>query len=119
MSTPPSGWGSSEQRLWRAVRDGHSLDLGAGPPGCGPGSADGEVSAGVVARLLLQPPPPAPGVVTGLQLTGARVTGRLSLRHARIEIPLSLIDCCFDEPIELDNAALRAVDLTGSHLPAF
>ncbi|HKR52289.1 MAG TPA: hypothetical protein VJT72_22470 [Pseudonocardiaceae bacterium] len=57
--------------------------------------------------------------MTRLQLTGARVTGRLSLHHAKIEVPISLINCCFDGPVELDNAALRAADFTGCHLPAF
>jgi hypothetical protein len=101
------------------MRDGHSLDLAAGPPDCGAGSTDGDVAADVLASLLLQPPSPAPGEVPRLQLTGAHITGRLSLPHAKIEVPISLINCCFDERIELDNAALRAADFTGCHLPAF
>jgi hypothetical protein len=57
MSTPPSSWAPNEQRLWQALRDGHSLNLAAGPPDCGADSADGEVAANVLASLLLQPVP--------------------------------------------------------------
>src|SRR3954449_6505045 len=119
MSTPPSSWASNEQRLWRAMRDGQSLDLAAGALDCGAGSTDGDVAADVLASLLLQPPSPALGVVTRLQLTGAHITGRLSLQHAKIEVPINLINCCFDGPIEMDHAALPAADFTDCHLPAF
>src|ERR1051326_361663 len=112
MSTPPSSWASSEQRLWRAMRDGHRLDFAVSPSG-GAVSTDCDVAADVLASLLLQPPSPRQGVVTRLQLIGARITGRLLLQHARVEVPLSLINCRFDEPVELDNAVLRAGDFTG------
>jgi hypothetical protein len=66
------------------------------------------VTADIVARLLLQPPPPAPGVVSRLRLIGARITRRLVLRYATIAIPIALVDCEFDEPVELDYATLCA-----------
>ena len=101
MSTLPSSWASSEQRLWCAMRDGHRLDLAVSAPS-GAVSTDCHVAADVLASLLLQPPSPRQGVVTRLQLTGAHITGRLLLQHARVEVPLSLINCRFDEPVELD-----------------
>ncbi|WP_210593969.1 hypothetical protein [Streptomyces sp. GESEQ-35] len=52
-----------------------------------------------------------------LQLIGAHITGRLQLQYATIEIPFSLVDCRFDAPVELDDASLRAADLTGCHIP--
>lgn len=100
------------------MRDGHPLDLAVRPPS-GAVSTDCEVAADVLTCLLLQPPSPKKGVVTRLQLAGARITGRLLLQHARVEVPLSLINCRFDEPIELDNAALCAGDFTGCHVPVF
>jgi len=57
-------------------------------------------------------------VVSRLQLIGAHVTGRLALRYATVAIPVALVDCEFDEPLELDHATLGAVDLSGCRLPA-
>jgi hypothetical protein len=39
------------------------------------------------------------------------------LPYATIGLPVALIDCCFDETVELSDASFRAVDLTGSSLP--
>jgi len=100
------------------MRDGHPLDLAVSSPSEA-GSADCDIAADVLASLLLQPPAPRQGVATRLQLTGAHITGRLLLQHARVEVPLSLINCRFDEPVELDNAALRAADFAGCHVPVF
>ncbi|MFJ4867555.1 hypothetical protein [Streptomyces sp. NPDC088757] len=50
-------------------------------------------------------------------MAGARITGQLRLRHATIEVPFSLVDCLFDEPVELSDASLRAADFTGCHMP--
>jgi hypothetical protein len=41
------------------------------------------------------------------------------LQHSRGEVAVSLINCRFDESVELDNAALRAADFTGCHVPVF
>ncbi|MFJ6688283.1 hypothetical protein [Streptomyces sp. NPDC091294] len=76
-----------------------------------------EVPAEVIASLLLQPPAPEPGAVPRLQMVGAHITGRLQLQYAAVEIPLSLVNCRFDEPVELADASLRAADFTGCHMP--
>src|SRR2546421_5634492 len=111
MSTPPAGRSENEQRLWHAVRDGDSLDHSVAASASRtqwPRSSNGRsVDAQVLASLLLQPPSLAPGAVTRLQIAGAHVTGRLRLRHARVEVPLDLVNCTFEEPIELDDAVLR------------
>ncbi|WP_346089123.1 hypothetical protein [Streptomyces erythrogriseus] len=120
MTTPPAHWNPTSQRLWQAVRNGSVLDLTAASPEStaqDPSSMPQEVPAEVIAVLLLQPPTPEPGVVPHLQLIGAHITGRLQLRYAAVEIPVSLLDCRFDEPVELADASLRAADFTGSQLP--
>jgi hypothetical protein len=79
--------------------------------------SEAEVSAGVLAALLLLPPTPAAGVVPRLRLTGARITGRLRLPHAEVRTPIALVDCRFDEPVDLGDAVLRAVDFSGCQMP--
>ncbi|MEV6486842.1 hypothetical protein [Streptomyces sp. NPDC051576] len=52
-----------------------------------------------------------------LHLTGATITGNLRLSHARVEIPVAFTDCRFDNAVDLSDASLCSVDLTGSSLP--
>ncbi|MER0479438.1 hypothetical protein ABR737_13970 [Streptomyces sp. Edi2] len=75
------------------------------------------MTAEAIACLLLQPPPPEPGVVPRLHLVGATITGNLQLPYATIEIPVAFVDCHFEKAVELSDASLRAVDFTGSSLP--
>ncbi|MEV7731585.1 hypothetical protein AB0O75_05615 [Streptomyces sp. NPDC088921] len=120
MTTPPTHWNPISQRLWQAVRNGDLLDLTAAPPqGTGQNQSltVQEVPAEIIAALLLQPPAPEPGAVSRLQLIGAHITGRLQLHYAAVEIPLSLVNCRFDEPVELAEASLRAANFTGCHMP--
>jgi hypothetical protein len=51
--------------------------------------------------------------VPRLQLIRAHITGRLQLHYAAVLILFSLLDCRFDEPVELADASLRAADFTG------
>ncbi|WP_143268721.1 hypothetical protein [Amycolatopsis vastitatis] len=53
----------------------------------------------------------------GLRIRGARITGQLDLTHAYPAIGLGLIDCAFDQGIELQDAHLPWLSLTGSHVP--
>ncbi|MEV5557185.1 hypothetical protein AB0L44_26305 [Nonomuraea wenchangensis] len=73
--------------------------------------------AEVIVALLLSAVKPDPGRVAMLSLTGARVNGELSLAHAEVTAPLFLQECRFDEPICLDEAAVRSVHLAGSTIP--
>ncbi|MFK0231129.1 hypothetical protein ACIQUL_35795 [Streptomyces sp. NPDC090303] len=121
MSIPPPEWSAPARQLWHAMRAGIALDLTS--PVLGTGSrelrppGDLEITAEVVGSLLLHPPPPEPGVVSHLHLIGATITGRLRLSYATVEIPLTLVDCQFANTPELNDASLRAVDLTGSRFP--
>jgi hypothetical protein len=58
-----------------------------------------------------------PRNIVRLTLRGARVTGRLDLSYARIEHPITLQDCVFDQPIVLAEARLGALTLDGSTFP--
>lgn len=52
-----------------------------------------------------------------MDLAGARITGRLDLTGAKVEAPLRLRRCVFDEPVVFDHAELGSVNLDGSRLP--
>jgi len=71
------------------------------------------VRASVLADLLLAEP--ARG--RGLWLTGATVTGALSLEFAEVPYAIRIEDCDFEQPPDLSGATLRFVSLTGSRLP--
>jgi hypothetical protein len=113
---PPSGWSHNAQRLWQAMSDGEVLDL---TPDGRPGNAaaDCSVSAEVLAHLMVLPPETSSGLVPRLRLRGAHIAGKLVLRYGKIEIPVELIDCRFDEPVDLANATVRAADFTSCHMP--
>ncbi|MFK4036338.1 hypothetical protein ACI2LC_11125 [Nonomuraea wenchangensis] len=112
-----------ERRLCDAFLRGDALDLRTGDPEKDDperGAEWGEerrVRAEVIVALLLSAVKPDPGRVAMLSLTGARVTGELSLAHAEVTAPLFLQECRFDEPICLDEAAVRSVHLAGSTIP--
>jgi hypothetical protein len=108
----------AEKKLWSAFRAGQALDLRrdgkAGPSGRA--AARGTViRAETIAAILAAPP--GPGGQARLTLRGARITGALDLSYARIEHPITLRECVFDEPIVLAEARLGALTLDGSAFP--
>jgi hypothetical protein len=69
----------------------------------------------MIARMLRAGP--GPGNKARLTLCGAHITGPLDLSHARIEHPITLLGCIFDQPIVLTEAHLGALTLDGSRFP--
>jgi hypothetical protein len=107
----------AEERLWNAFREGREVDLRP-PAESGSGTRSGsrpEVRAEVIAAILCSESRPGPNA--RLALAGARITGRLDLSYLRLEFPLVLRDCCFDEPFVLAGARLAALTLDDSQLP--
>lgn len=52
----------------------------------------------------------------GIQLSHARIVGRLDLELVDTQARLDLRSCVVDEPIQLDTARLRRLDLSGSRI---
>lgn len=52
----------------------------------------------------------------GLEVTGARIDGSLDLSFVRMEFPLVLHRCAFMEAVQLEHAAVRLLDLSGSYI---
>lgn len=59
-----------------------------------------------------------PGGGPAPRYEGLHVTGTLDLSHCRLDTALALVDCVFEEPVDLTQLALSALDLSGSVLPA-
>jgi hypothetical protein len=117
----PAEWTASEQSLWEHFRRGAQLDLGdldggRNPSGASQWPVERIVGAHVLARLLLDPPPPVPGCVRNLRLRGARITGQLDLDGARVEHQIELVECYFDEPVKARGARTLHLSLAGSWL---
>jgi hypothetical protein len=107
-----------EKKLRSAFRSGQQIDVGPN----GNAARNGQrpprravVRGEVIAAILCGES--GPRNIVRLTLRGARVTGRLDLSYARIEHPITLQDCVFDQPIVLAEARLGALTLDGSTFP--
>jgi hypothetical protein len=108
----------TEKKLRSAFRFGQQVDLSPN----GKASRSGRVAAGramvraetIIAMLRAGP---SSGHGARLMLRRAYITGRLDLSYSRIDQPISLCDCVFDEPIVATEARLSALTLDGSTFP--
>ncbi|MFD9358663.1 membrane-associated oxidoreductase [Streptomyces sp. NPDC060031] len=110
----------AERRVWDAFPRGEGVDFREAPDEeATDGAAWGPertVRAEVLAFLLLRELP-ADGLVPGLNVRGARITGKLNLKYADIEHAIRLRACWFERKPVLYGARLRAVALSDSALP--
>ncbi|MEU4643710.1 hypothetical protein [Micromonospora sp. NPDC023814] len=108
-----------EQRLIKSVACGEVLDLaGDGPVDEAAMRSWGDertVSASVIreivrGRLVSEPDP------HGLRLRGARIAGQIDLENITGDLALELRDCLLPSGVNLRNAQLLAVALTGCRI---
>jgi hypothetical protein len=78
--------------------------------------AEREIRADVLTVLLLGKNESWSCEASGISLAGATISGQLDLRSAKVQLPLSLMSCTFEEPILLTDARTRSLNLTGSTL---
>ncbi|AXK34932.1 oxidoreductase [Streptomyces armeniacus] len=115
--TPP------ERALWNAFPVGEHIDLRTGRPeddalDAGPRRGPARtVRAAVLAALLLGGNEERRGAVPALRLSGARITGHLTLDGAEIRHLLRLEDCWFEEAVSLEGASTLALVLTRCRIP--
>lgn len=110
----------AERRVWDAFPRGEGVDFresldeeAADGASWGP---ERTVRAEVLMALLLSGPSVA-GQVAGLKIKGAKVTGKLDLKYAAIDVPMRMRGCWFERKPGLYGARLRALVLTESCLP--
>ncbi|MFF0371090.1 hypothetical protein [Micromonospora sp. NPDC005087] len=108
-----------EQRLIESVARGEVLDLaGDGPVGDAAMRSWGDdrtISASVIRDLVRGRVVDAPDP-HGLRLRGARIAGQIDLENIASELALELRDCLLPSGVNLRNARLAAVALTGCRI---
>ncbi|MGK5740225.1 hypothetical protein [Micromonospora sp. URMC 103] len=109
----------AERRLIESVARGEVLDLaGDGPVGAQAMRSWGDdrtIAASVIrdlvrARLVDDPDP------HGLRLRGARIAGRLDLENITSDLALELHDCFLPDGVNLRNAQLLTLAVTGCRI---
>ncbi|MFI6147939.1 membrane-associated oxidoreductase [Streptomyces sp. NPDC051109] len=110
----------AERRVWEAFPRGEGVDFREHPDENGFGGAqwgpERTLRAEVLSALLLNRVTPA-GQVPGLNVRGARITGKLDLKYAVVEHAIRLRACWFERKPLLYGARLRALVLSDSALP--
>ncbi|WP_030157300.1 hypothetical protein [Streptomyces sp. NRRL S-244] len=110
----------AERRVWEAFPRGEGVDFREHPDENGFGGAqwgpERTLRAEVLSALLLSRVTAA-GQVPGLNVRGARITGKLNLKYALVEHGIRLRACWFERKPLLYGAQLRALVLSDSALP--
>jgi hypothetical protein len=107
-----------EKRLHNAVHSGRQVDVSLnGKAGRGRQRAARRAVVRAEAITAILRGESGSRNVMRLTLCGARITGSLDLSYARIDHPITLRDCVFDQPIVLAEARLGALTLDDSTFP--
>ncbi|WP_406181493.1 membrane-associated oxidoreductase [Streptomyces sp. NBC_01006] len=110
----------AERRVWEAFPRGEGVDFREHPDENGFDGAqwgpERTLRAEVLSALLLSRVTAA-GKVPGLNVRGARITGKLDLKYAVVEHGIRLRACWFERKPLLYGAQLRALVLSDSALP--
>ncbi|KRV50158.1 oxidoreductase [Wenjunlia vitaminophila] len=123
MTEPPSDFTATEGRLWQAFRHGDVCDLRTGVPELdNPNTSrvwgpERTVRASAVARLLLDGPQPVPGTVCALKLSGARISGSLSLAGGTVSPYVELHDCQFEEQLLMPECSFTTLRMVRCAIP--
>src|SRR5215472_16860138 len=107
-----------EKKLCSAFRSGQPVDLSPnGKPSRSGRAAASRAMVRAEAIIAMLRAAPSSGHGARLMLRGAYITGLLDLSYSRIDQPISLCDCVFDEPVVVTEARLSALTLDGSTFP--
>jgi hypothetical protein len=110
-----------EQQLREAILTGQLVDLRTGQPEQDDPARGGEwetrrvVAAALLTDLLTSPG--SSGRPRALRLAGARIVGILDLEATTLICPLLLLDCSFEQQVNLSEAEAPAVRMPGCHVP--
>jgi hypothetical protein len=112
----PADLFEAEERLWRSVVAGKELDLGDRVPSGRAGGRRKQIRAETVVALLRGDVVSSAGAVFWVE--GALITGVLDLRHVRLDLPVTMKNCRFTGRIDLTEARVASISLSGSHFPS-
>jgi hypothetical protein len=109
-----------ERRLREAIVTGQPVNLQSGdmeadaPARGGEWGAERTVDAALLANLLTQTD--GRDRPRALRLVGAAIVGVLDLEAAELACPMSLVSCWFEQPVNLSEASVHSLKLSGCHL---
>jgi hypothetical protein len=112
-----------ERAVWNAIETGALVTLPVGATTAEDSASgatwgqDRQIRAQLLYELLAGGNGPKDIRPRALKLAGARITGTLDLEAVTLVCPLSLVQCYFDQPINLKEAHAPAVHLSGCHVP--
>lgn len=81
-------------------------------------SDDRTVRAEILYALCSRGRPDWPVHAKGVQLAGVKIAGALDFESAILPVPLRLQGCFMAEPVNLDDARTRTIDLEGCRIPS-
>jgi hypothetical protein len=112
----PADLFEAEERLWRSVVAGQELDLGDRVPRGRAGGRRKQIRAETVVALLRGDVVSSAGAAFWVE--GALITGVLDLRHDRLDLPVTMKNCRFTRRIDLTEARMASISLSGSRFPS-
>ena len=98
----------SEYKLLRSAIKGEEADYGA--------DNHNLLSASLIAWLCTYPKACSFLTHRGISIVGAKIEGNLNLKFASLNFPLVFRRCTFTQPISLERAKVKFLDLSGSYL---
>jgi len=112
---------AAERRIRDAVAHGGEVDFRRAGDGQLPGrpeefGPERTVRAEVLRALLLRTAADGDGI-PALRVTGARISGRLDLGNAAVDVPVRFRACRFEQAPDLHAARTRQLNFTESVLP--
>ena len=112
----PADLFEAEERLWESVVAGKELDLGDRVPSGRAGGRRKQIRAETVVALLRGDVVSSAGAAFWVE--GALITGVLDLRHVRLDLPVTMKNCRFTGRIDLTEARMASINLSGSRFPS-
>ncbi len=111
-----------ERELLQKVTDDKDTDDSAdddalnNPANAVEGNQNPKLRASLIAWLCTDPEASSFLTHRGLSIVGAKIEGTLNLKFASLEFPMVFRRCTFTEPIRLEWAKVKFLDLSGSYL---
>ncbi len=114
---------TAEQKVIAAAATGNVRDFNeehpadTDPANGAAWGADRTVRAEFIRALALLEPPDWPVHAKGVRIDRAKITGNLDFEAATVSVPLSLTGCYVANPIIMQDAKTRTINLSGSRVP--
>lgn len=113
----------TEQHLTAAAQKGEVADFRTedavrdDPAGGADWGPERTIRAESIIRLCMEADPYKPVHAKGIRIKGAKITGVLDLEAVALSYPLELSSCWFEKQVDLTDAQVKTLRLSGSRVP--